>query len=153
MYYIIFASFCQYPAPRIRFFLPFLTKCTQYGAPPKGNILAEFELLNKKRKAYRRPFHHAKRNFFAKNFQKRAPHGGERRALLFRYENERLCKNKLPRKCCAAACFNFADRKAALAALLFSFCERADDPPRRATHPLPSARGQRNTAAQGADGK
>lgn len=149
-YFCVVLSISRAPYP---FFSPVLNKMHTIWRPPKGNILAESELLNKKRKACIRLFHHAKRNFFAKNFQKRTPHGGERRALLFRYENERLCKNKPPRKCCAAACFNFADRKAALAALLFSFCERAGDPLRRATHPPPSAREQRNTAAQGADGK
>ena len=62
--------------------------------PPKGNILAEFELLNKKRKAYRRPFHHAKRNFFAKKFQKRTPRGEKRRALDFQDKSVRLCKKQ-----------------------------------------------------------
>ena len=62
--------------------------------PPKGNILAEFELLSKKKKSVHTPFSPCETQFFAKKFQKRAPRGEKRRALDFQDKSVRLCKKQ-----------------------------------------------------------
>lgn len=125
-YFCVVLSISRAPYP---FFSPVLNKMHTIWRPPKGNILAESELLNKKRKACIRLFHHAKRNFFAKKFQKRTPRGEKRRALLFRYENERLCKKQAAAQMLRGGLFYFCRSQGCSCGTSFFFLRKSGRSP------------------------